>query len=82
MIPGLLVALNLIFVHGPDQQRIEVNTDEISSIREPREAEGHFASEIKCLLFMTNGKFIGVTETCDDVLATIKEKQPKDPMDR
>ena len=73
VIATALAALQLIFVHGPDGQRIELNVDQISSIREPREREGHFAREVQCLVFMTNGKWIGVIETCDEVLAKIRE---------
>ena len=66
------VALHLIFVHGPGNQRIGLNVDEISSIREPRDSEGHFSSDISCVVFMTNGKWVGVTETCEDVLTKIE----------
>ena len=66
------VALHLIFVHGPGNQRIGLNVDEISSIREPRDSEGHFSPDIGCVVFMTNGKWVGVIETCKDVLAKIE----------
>ena len=68
-----LTALPFIFVHGPGNQRIELNVNEISSIREPRDSEGHFSSEISCVVFMTNGKWVGVTETCEDVLTKIEQ---------
>jgi hypothetical protein len=61
------LALSLIFVHGPDGQEIEININEISSIRDPRASEGHLHKSIHCVLYMTNGKFIGTTETCDEV---------------
>jgi uncharacterized protein YlzI (FlbEa/FlbD family) len=69
----LLLALHLIFVHGVDGQEIEVNVEQISTIREPRDTEGHFAKEIQCLLFMTSGKFVAITESCQTVVTKIKE---------
>jgi hypothetical protein len=76
MIPFWWIALHLIFVHGPDNQAIELNIAEISSIREPRKSEGHFHQDVKCLVIMTNGKFIGVIEPCPAVLEKIREVQP------
>jgi len=66
-----VAALHLILVHAPDGQMIEVNPHEISSIREPRESEGHFQKNVNCVLWMTNGKFIGVVEECDAILDMI-----------
>jgi hypothetical protein len=66
-----LAALLFILVHGPDGQEIELNIAEISSIRQPRSAEDHFNKDVHCLIFMTNGKFVGVEETCGDVIGLI-----------
>jgi hypothetical protein len=62
----------LIHVHGPTGQDIEVNVIEISSIREPREdAQSHFATGTKCLIYMTSGQFISTAETCEDIVKKI-----------
>jgi len=71
--PLLALALHLIFVHGPDDQAIELNVSEISSIRDKRDVEGtHFAKGVNCIAFMTNGQYIGTRETCEEVLEAIK----------
>jgi hypothetical protein len=62
----LFVTLSLITVHGPQGQVIELNVNEISSIRQPR-GHGHFTKDIKCLIFMTNGKFVSTVETCEQI---------------
>jgi hypothetical protein len=67
-----LVVLHLIVVHGPDGQTIELNVNEISSIREPRQVEGHFGKNVNCLVFMTNGKLIATEDQCPEVLDKIK----------
>ena len=65
---GALIALHLIILHGPDNQRIAINADEISSLRAPGTAEGdNYAKNVKCVVIMTNGKFIAVIETCRDI---------------
>src|SRR6516164_6841324 len=54
---SILVLLHLIQLHGPDGQIIDVNANEVSSLREPREgSEGHFPNGTKCIISMTNSK--------------------------
>lgn len=71
---SILVALHvlhLILVHGSGGQRIELNVHEISSITEPR-TKDHFGKDVLCVIFMTNGKFIGVVETCKEITDKVK----------
>jgi len=66
------LALSLILVHGPHGQNIEINANEISSIRMPRDvSQGHFAKGTQCVVIMTNGKFIATRETCDEIVGLI-----------
>jgi len=70
----VLVALHFITVHAPDGQEMELNIAEISSIRKPQEQatdQSHFAKGTNCIMVMTNGKFIGTTETCTEVIKRI-----------
>lgn len=62
-----VLALLLVQLTGPDGQRIDLNPQEITSVREPR---GGFDKEIHCLIHMADGKFIAVIETC----AQVREK--------
>jgi hypothetical protein len=65
-------------VHGPDNQEIEINPKEISSIREVRGADaGHFREGAKCLIIMTNGKFISTVENCRTVTDRVQEALDK-----
>ena len=65
--------LYLIYLHGPQKQEVEVNVLEISTIREPRkDAKGHFAEGVECLLYMTNGQAIQIVESCHAVIDRIK----------
>lgn len=61
-----LIALRLILLTGPDNQRIEVNPDAVTNFRPPR-GNDHFAPGVKCLVFLSDGKPLTVIETCDQV---------------
>ena len=71
-----LFALTLITLHGPNGQEIDINPNEVSSVRDISVAtEGHFGKGVRCLLFMTNGKVIGTAETCLEARRLIEEKR-------
>jgi hypothetical protein len=70
----LLVALRLIELHGPEGQRIFINPEEVTSVREPRGlAQGHFPRGVRCLIYLTNRNFITVTEDCDTVRQRLQQ---------
>lgn len=68
--PSLVVAASvaLIELHGPQGQRFFVNPAMITSIREPiGKDRQHFETGMRCVVMMTNGKFVPARETCDEV---------------
>ena len=61
-------------MHAPDGQELVLNIGEISSIRKPQaqaDLQQHFAKGTKCILVMTNGKFISTTESCNEIIKAI-----------
>lgn len=68
--------LSFVELHGPDRQIIFVNPQEVTSIREPRNYPGHFAKGTRCLLFVSNGNFIAVTDPCDFVRTRLEHPVP------
>jgi hypothetical protein len=68
MLTGLaaLAALAFIQLTGPDHQIIQLNPKSIIDYRPPRGTD-HFAPGTKCLIHASDGKFIPVTETCDEI---------------
>jgi hypothetical protein len=64
------LALELVRLTGPDNQRLEVNPASVVGIREPRGGD-HFHPEIKCLLNTADGKIIGVRERCYEARALL-----------
>jgi len=73
MIFAAYVAVHLLKLTGLDGQIIEVNPEQIVSIRVPRD-EGTLHSGIRCLIHTTDGKFIAVLETCE-VIQKLLEQQ-------
>jgi hypothetical protein len=60
----LLAAITLVELHGPSGQRIEINPAEISSVREPLDFKTHWAAGTRCVIVMSNGRYIAVAEDC------------------
>jgi hypothetical protein len=72
----MLMALSLVLFHGPEDQLIGVNPEQVIALREPRgNFEKHFHETVKCLIFTSDGKFQGVTETCQEA-ARILQRPP------
>lgn len=68
-----------VLLHAPGGDEIEVNVGEITSLRKPRESGGLVTSEAGCVLHMTSGGFITVSETCLDVIQKIADLSRKEP---
>lgn len=74
----LQAALLFLLVHAPGGQAIAINVAEISNLREPRDDEGSLVTPgTECLIYMNNGKFIAVVESCQNVLRQIAELEKK-----
>jgi hypothetical protein len=71
----LYAVISLILVHAPDGREIEINPKEISSIRNRADSEGHFAPNVKCVLSMTNGKFIATMEDCKTIVEMVEKAE-------
>jgi hypothetical protein len=72
MMVGVLVAFQLLQLHGPQDQLIDINPDQVDSLRKPRADEGHFPKGVRCLISTTDGKFSTVMEDCETVRASIE----------
>lgn len=74
--PLFAALLTLVELHGPNGQRYFINPAEITTIREPINSDlRHFGSGTHCVIFITNGKFLAVRETCDEVRARVTGAQ-------
>jgi hypothetical protein len=64
--PAVIAAMLFIQLTGPDHQIIQLNPKSIIDYRPPRGTD-HFAAGAMCLIHASDGKFIPVIETCDQV---------------
>jgi hypothetical protein len=61
-----------VIVHAADGEIVQLNINEISSIRQPPDVQGHFAKGTNCIIVMTNGKFVLTREPCQTVRDSIR----------
>jgi len=73
----LVEALVIAFVelHGPSGQVLEVNPALVSSIRQPIDVAGpsHWARGTRCIIIMSKGMFLAVSEDCVTVIKKLGE---------
>ncbi|WP_063685577.1 hypothetical protein [Bradyrhizobium stylosanthis] len=72
MLIVIAIAFELLQLHGPSDQLIDINPDQVVSLRKPRADEGHFANGVRCLVSTTDGKFSTVTEDCETIRSRIE----------
>jgi hypothetical protein len=64
-----LALLVLVMLHAASGHEVFVNPDSVVMLRtgKPGKPNEYIAGDAKCVLNTADGKFIGVTETCDEV---------------
>jgi hypothetical protein len=69
MITVLLVAAKLIGVHSLDGHEIAISPQQVTSLRaaRPHKPNELVAPHVHCLVGLTDGKFVSVTESCAEV---------------
>jgi hypothetical protein len=71
MLLPLLVTVQLVILHFPDGYPVTINPAHVVSLRETSEQSGHenrlLVRGAHCVIGLTTGKFIAVTESCRDV---------------
>ena len=58
--------------HLTGGQEVEINSTEIVAIRAPRSPDA-VHKDVSCVIFTTDGKFIAVQETCEQVERKVKD---------
>jgi hypothetical protein len=65
-------ALELIHLHGPGNQIISLNPNEIVALRTPQKSD-HFAEGVRCFVATADGKFSTVLEDCNTIEKMLEE---------
>lgn len=63
----VLAALHLIVLHSLDGGTVVVNSDQVTSLRSPRPKQNLTHDAANCVVGLTDGKLVSVTESCDTV---------------
>lgn len=70
-----MILLVLILLHGPDNYPVQINPEQITALRTERNVKEHermYPKGGKCLISLTDGKNLAVTEDCDTVRRLIE----------
>lgn len=65
----------LIVLHSLSGHAITVNPQLITSMREG-EGKGNYSDKANCLINLSDGKFVTVTESCEQVRAMVQQTKP------
>ena len=72
----LEMAIALVLVHSPNGDLIEINPDQIISLRAAapgkEEADRLYHKSVKCLINMADGKAVPAVENCEAIKAQIQ----------
>lgn len=75
----LLLIIGLIVVHMIDGRAVILNPQQITSLSEARSAENkakQLHPDVRCVVYLTDGRFVSVAEDCNTVKGLIEgEKQ-------
>jgi len=70
------IALALIVLHTVDGRGIIINPSQITSMREAHDDDDPhraFTAKVRCMVNMTDGKFVTVIEECETVRKMLEE---------
>ena len=67
--------LVMIILHSASGVEIDVNTATITNMRSPEPGHKHFTPDVKCLINMSDGKFVTVRETCEEVRRAMEARK-------
>ena len=62
-----MIFVVLIILHSATGVEIDLNEKLITNMRGPEVGNRLFTDNVKCLINMSDGKFITVRETCEEV---------------
>ena len=63
----MLATAVMVILHVATGGEIDVNTQEITNMRGPEPGGSNFVKGTNCLINMSDGKYVAVKETCEQV---------------
>lgn len=71
----IVAAAVMIALHLGSGIDVDINVSEITSMRGPEPDNPLFTKNVQCLINLTDGKFVTVRETCDEVRRAMRTKE-------
>lgn len=74
----IAAAVHLITLHNPDGHEIDINPPQVTSLRAAPEGQAreHFTGRVRCMINLTDGKFVTVVESCNEVRLLLGKDSP------
>jgi hypothetical protein len=73
----IAIAIELITLHMIDGRVVQVNPAQITQlVHATGKGNKSFVAGVHCLVRMTDGAFVSVAETCEDVEKLVKGEKP------
>jgi hypothetical protein len=71
----LLIALQLVVFHTVDGHEVAINPAQVTSMYAAKDDQKNklFTDSVRCLIGLTDGKFVTVAENCDVVKRRLEE---------
>jgi len=63
----MIVLVAMIILHSATGIEIDINEKLITNMRNPEPRNKAFSDNVKCMINMSDGKFVTVKETCEEV---------------
>jgi len=63
----IVIVAILLYLHGPDSRVVIVNPDQITSMYSKKGPNKQITDKAECVINLTDGKFVAVTETCEEI---------------
>jgi hypothetical protein len=60
----LAVVIVLVTLHTVDGRTVDINPAQVTALSEARDEGSGYTERVNCVVALTGGKFITVTETC------------------
>lgn len=67
----ILIAATLFMVYGLDGRMVYINPEQVVSIAPPKENDALFARGVRCIISLSDRKFVSTRESCDVLRARV-----------
>ena len=71
----MISMLVMIILHSASGVEIDVNIATITNMRSPEPGNKNFTPDVRCLINMSDGKFVTVRETCEEVRRAMEARK-------